>query len=58
MKIAKQGDKIEWTFNNEIFTANVVITDNIEKHYCVFAKYGPDKIPFEMAKIIKERIKK
>ncbi|NQU54746.1 MAG: hypothetical protein HQ522_19665 [Bacteroidetes bacterium] len=56
MKLAKQGDLIQWDFadgygelSNKTFTANVVVIDHREKAYVVYAEYGQDLIPFDKA---------
>lgn len=58
IKKAKIGQIIQWTLDEshaEGFRgphqAKVAAIGN--DHYCVYAKYGPDMIPFTMAKIIK-----
>lgn len=55
--IFKQGDKIKWSFGadspehlrNKTFTANVSIVNEKERNYGVYAEYGQDLIPFELA---------
>jgi len=56
---AKTGDWIRWSFPDTVetpkqyrgktFKAQVVLIDYRERHYCVYADYGQDLIPFEEA---------
>lgn len=58
----KVGDTIEWSFDdsedvpdflrNNSFKAKVLSVDKKNKEYNVYAEYGPDKIPFDEAKLI------
>ena len=59
-QIAKIGDKIRWTMNDncsiwsgKVFESVVMMVDLEEKHYGVYAEYGQDLIPFECAVIVK-----
>ena len=63
MKIAKEGDIIEWYIDGEYFKdqariygntfqSDVVNVNHEEKHYDVYAPYGPDKVPFDSCRII------
>lgn len=57
-KVIKVGDKIEWSFGaneskylrNKTFSANVVIINEKDQNYGVYAEYGQDLIPFDKAK--------
>lgn len=59
-KLIKVGDEIEWSFGvnelvsdrlrNKTFSANVVIINERERTYGVYAEYGQDLIPFDKAK--------
>lgn len=61
MAKAKVGEVIEWTLDDwqaernggNPFRAQVAAINNEEKHYCVYASYGQDLIPFEHGKLIK-----
>lgn len=57
MKIAKKGDTIEWWIEEKPFRGfhKAKVSDVNEEDYFVWAEYGPDKIPFDAAKIIKEK---
>lgn len=64
MKLAKEGDTIEWSFDKDdmfttlagkTFRAEVVGLDKEERVYAVMAEYGPDYIPFDNCKIIKTK---
>ena len=61
MRLAKEGDTIEWSFDKDdifpklrgkTFRAVVVGLDKEEEVYAVMAEYEPDYIPFNGCKII------
>ena len=65
-EIYKQGDKIQWTFENnhqckhlsgKTFSANIAIVNQWEEVYGVYAEYGMDLIPFKNAILIQENNK-
>lgn len=60
MKIAKEGQIIEWSFEEhrwdviagKTFRSEVRYVNMEEKYYGVYAEYGQDLIPFDQCKII------
>ncbi len=62
MRILKEGDTIQWDFKGDIysgslknktFTAKIVMVNEKEKYYGVYAEYGQDLIPFNSATLIR-----
>lgn len=55
--------RIKWSFDKgqgtilagRTFTAKVIIIDELEKYYGVYAEYGQDYIPFDEATIVKRK---
>lgn len=63
-KLAKDGDIIEWSFDNseynptylrnKTFKAPIAIIYEEEKCFGVYTEYGQDKIPYESCELVKE----
>lgn len=58
MSVLKEGDLIEWNFEDEhqiemfgkTHQSEIAHVDMEDEVYCVYADYGIDKIPFSQAK--------